>query len=101
MLLTGRIASAAGAAAIVACVGDATALITNSVHLSPPAGRGRLSEAKSGEGLHETITGPSPGSDLRSSPPSPRFAGRGKARKHQLDLSHGSERFGHAGSFDT
>jgi hypothetical protein len=50
--------------------------------------------AKSGEGQ---ITSLSPASDVKSSPPSLRKRGRAEAgeSRPQLDLSHGSERFGH------
>src|ERR1043165_4144183 len=50
------------------------------LHLSPLAGRGRLSSEarRSGEGGFMWCASPSPGSQLRCSPPSPRFAGRGK-----------------------
>ncbi len=49
-------------------------------HLSPPAGRGRHAEGAAGEGAWTQqldLNAPSPGSDLQSSPPSPRERGEG------------------------
>ena len=50
-------------------------LVELSLHLSPPAGRGRPSEARSGEGAskrQQSSEAPSSDSALRASPPSPR-----------------------------
>jgi ATP-dependent helicase Lhr and Lhr-like helicase len=62
---------------------------SGSFHLSPRAGRGRPSVARPGEGasiaLHSSDA-PSPGSDLRSSPRSPRKRGEGSGL-HTLYIS--------------
>jgi ATP-dependent Lhr-like helicase len=58
------------------------------LHLSPRAGRGRPSEARSGEGASSFAPGseaPSSGSTLRVSPPSPRA--RGEGGLHTLYIS--------------
>ncbi|HYA04910.1 MAG TPA: DEAD/DEAH box helicase, partial [Xanthobacteraceae bacterium] len=52
----------------------------SALYLSPRAGRGRHAEGVAGEGAFKQALGlhaPSPGSDLRSSPPSPRARGEG------------------------
>ncbi len=52
--------------------------------------RGERSEAEPGEGQSPLDSSPSPGSSLRSGPPSPRLAGRGEARVagSNLTLNH-------------
>src|SRR6185503_13203745 len=62
-------------------------LVELSRHLSPLAGRGRPSEARSGEGalkLQQSGEAPSSGSALHASPPSPRKRGEGRGGLHTL-----------------
>jgi ATP-dependent Lhr-like helicase len=59
------------------------------LHLSPHAGRGRRAEGVAGEGAFRqalNFAAPSPGADLRSSPPSPRTRGEGNGL-HTLYIS--------------
>ena len=65
-------------------------LVELSLHLSPPAGRGRPSEARSGEGAskrQQSSEAPSSDSALRASPPSPRKRGEGRSGLHTLYIS--------------
>ena len=65
-------------------------LVELSLHLPPPAGRGRPSEARSGEGAskrQQSSEAPSSDSALRASPPSPRKRGEGRGGLHTLYIS--------------
>src|SRR5215212_3484062 len=94
MLFTTRTASAGaaiGAVAVVCAVTD----ITGSVHLAPRSGRGRPREARSGEGPSLSSPLPQSGEGKQERAPLATLpASRRGMSKHQLDLSHGSERFG-------